>query len=118
MRQTRINIIEHYLDGLRRKDLSQVAFAPDVTFRGPTTALLEGKETVRQYLESTFPLVEDVRVHFHVVEHDHIVTAFDFITIHGVIAVLDHFIIKDGMLQHIRPYFDPRPLIACAPKQS
>ena len=44
MRDELIRIVECYLDGLRNKDLSQVAFASDVTFEGPLSPKMTGEK--------------------------------------------------------------------------
>ena len=43
MRDELIAVVEAYLDGLRKKDLSQAAFAPDVTFESPLSEQMNQK---------------------------------------------------------------------------
>lgn len=108
-----VAVVEVYLDGLRRHDLSAVALAPDVRFQGPTTAgELLGAQAVRDYLASMFPATLGIRVHRHVAEGDYVVTLFDFETPRGVIPVLDLFHVSGGLIRSIRPFFDPTLLRA------
>ena len=50
MRDEMIKVVEGYLEGLRKKDLSEVAFAPDVTFESPLSAKLIGEQAVADLL--------------------------------------------------------------------
>lgn len=97
-----IDIVEGYLNGVGRKDLEQVASSEEVTFKGPTRALLERKGVVKQYLESTSPVDDHVLVNCSIVENDQLVTAFHIVTLQGSIPALDHFVVAQGLLHHIR----------------
>ena len=44
MRDELITVVEGYLDGLKKKDLSRVAFASDVTFESPLSPKLLANE--------------------------------------------------------------------------
>ncbi len=109
-RQTKVKVVESYLDALRNKDFSGVAFAPNVCFEGPTTPPLFGAAAVIAFLSAQFAAIRDVRVRQHIVEGDCVATLFDFDTIYGVIPVFDLFCVVNGQLQTIRPYFDPTPM--------
>ena len=109
-RRAKVRLVEQYLDGLRRGDLSGAAFAADVCFQGPTTPPLHGPEAVTAFLSSQFASIRDIRIHRHVVEGDYVVTLFDYDTVHGVVAVLDLFEVADGQLRSIRPFFDSAAL--------
>ena len=110
MRNELIKIVEGYLDGLRKKDLSDVAFAPDVTFESPLSAKLSGEQAVTAFITGLFPAIRDIRVKRHIVEGEYVATLFDFDTTFGVIPVFDCFRISKGKLTEIRPYYDPRPI--------
>ncbi len=110
MREELIKVVEGYLDGLRKKDLSEVAFAPDVTFESPLSAKLIGEQAVVDFLTGLFPAIRDIRVKQHIVEGEYVATVFDFDTTFGVIPVLDCFRISNGKLKQIRPFYDPRPI--------
>ena len=110
MRNKLITIVEGYLDGLRRKDLSQVAFDPHVTFEGPLSPKLTGERAVVDFLSGLFPAIKDIRVKQHIVEGEYVATVFDFDTTFGVIPVFDCFRVSNGKLIQIRPFYDPRPI--------
>lgn len=110
MRDELIKVVEGYLDGLRKKDLSEVAFAPDVTFESPLSAKLIGEQAVADFLTGLFPAIRDIRVKQHIVEGEYVATVFDFDTTFGVIPVFDCFRVSNGKLKQIRPFYDPRPI--------
>ena len=110
MRNKLITIVEGYLDGLRSKDLSQVAFDPDVTFESPLSPKLTGERAVVDFLSGLFPAIKDIRVRQHIVEGEYVATVFDFDTMFGVIPVFDCFRVSNGKLIQIRPFYDPRPI--------
>lgn len=110
MRDELIRVVEGYLDGLRKKDLSEVAFAPDVTFESPLSPKLNGEQAVAAFLTGLFPAIRDIRVKRHIMEGEYVATVFDFDTTFGVIPVFDCFRITNGKLKEIRPYYDPRPI--------
>ncbi len=110
MRDDMIKVVEGYLDGLRRKDLGEVAFAPDVTFESPLSPKLTGEPAVAEFLAGLFPAIKDIRVKRHIVEGEYVATAFDLDTTFGVIPVFDCFRVSNGKLKEIRPFYDPRPI--------
>ena len=110
MRDELITIVEGYLEGLRKKDLSQVAFDPNVTFEGPLSPKLIGEHAVVEFLSGLFPAIQDIRVKQHIVEGEYVATVFDFDTTFGVIPVFDCFRVSKGKLKEIRPFYDPRPI--------
>lgn len=109
-----VNAVDAYLRGLARKDLSEVPFAPDVTFESPLSPPVTGAARVRALLEGMFPAIKDVRVREHITQGDRVATRFDLDTTFGVIPVLDNIHVAGGQLKSIRPFYDPRPLVAPA----
>ena len=61
MRDEMIKIVEDYLDGLRRKDLSRIAFDPDVTFESPLSPKLTCERAVVNFLSGLLPAIKDIR---------------------------------------------------------
>ena len=104
------NVVEAYLDGLKRKDLSTVAFASDVTFESPLSPKLIGQQAVADFLSGLFPAIKDVRVKQHIIEGEYVATLFDLDTTFGVIPIFDCFRVVNGLLTQIRPFYDPRPI--------
>ncbi len=114
MANPNVEAVESYLNGLKKKDLSNVPFAPDVTFESPLSPKLEGKEPVIEFLTGLFPVINDIRVQRHIAEGEYVATAFDLDTTFGVISVFDCFLVSNGLLKYIRPYYDPRPITDAA----
>ena len=109
-----VSVVEAYLRGLAAKDLSSVPFAADVTFESPLSPTTRGAAGVRSLLEGLFPAIRNVNVLQHISQGQYIVTRFDLETTFGVIPVLDRFRVSGGELKEIRPFYDPRPLLAPA----
>lgn len=110
-----VTAADSYLSGLRRKDLSAVPFAPAVTFESPLTPRLTGTTAVVEFLAGLFPAIKDVRVTRQIVEGEYIAVMFDLDTVFGIIPVFDCIRVTDGLIQEIRPYYDPRPITEGAP---
>jgi glyoxylase I family protein len=107
-----IEVIEAYLDGLRTHDLSRVPFDPDVNFESPLAPRVAGRDAVVGALNGILPAVSGVRVQSHIAEGEYVATRFDLETPAGWIEVFDRFRVRDGRLLEIRPFYDPRPLVA------
>ncbi len=105
-----VEAVESYLDGLRKKDLSQVPFAPSVSFESPLSPRLVGIKAVTEFLTGMFPAIRDVSARQHIVENDYVATRFDLVTTFGVIPVFDCFRVVNGLIQEVRPFYDPRPI--------
>lgn len=105
-----VQAVESYLDGLRRKDLSQVPFAPSVSLESPLSPRIVGIKAVTEFLTGMFPAIRDVRARQHIVENDYVATRFDLDTTFGVIPVFDCFRVVNGLIQEVRPFYDPRPI--------
>jgi hypothetical protein len=100
---------ESYLRGLREKDLRAVPFAPGVTIESPLTPKLTGVGPVVGFLTGLFPAIKDVRITRVIAEGEFVAMMFDLDTIFGVIPVVDCIRVADGLIQEMRPYYDPRP---------
>lgn len=107
-----VEVVEKYLAGLESGNLDAMLFAPDVTFESPLSPRIAGRDAVLDTLRGMLPAVLGVRVRDHVVQGDLVVSRFELNTPAGPIEVLDRFRVTNGMLAEIRPYYDPRPLVA------
>jgi glyoxylase I family protein len=105
-----VEAVESYLDGLRRKDLARVPFAPSVTFESPLSPRIVGVKAVTEFLTGMFPAIRDVQARQHIVQNDYVATRFDLDTPFGVIPVFDCFRVANGLIQEVRPFYDPRPI--------
>jgi hypothetical protein len=105
-----VAIVDSYLQGIGRKNLAGVPFASDVTIESPLTTKLVGVEPVSAFLTGLFPAVKDVRINRHIVDGEFDAVQFDLDTVFGVIPVFDCIRVTNGLIQEIRPYYDPRPI--------
>ena len=57
-----LNAVNADFDGLRRKNLDDVPFAPDIQFESPLSPAMSGAQSVRAFLQGVFPAITGVRV--------------------------------------------------------
>jgi len=98
-RSENIAVVESYLDGLARKDLSSVPFAPGMTFEGPLMPKLAGRETILGFLTSILPLIRGIEIKQHIVDGNYVATVFDMETINGVDHVIDLCLVVGGEIE-------------------
>src|SRR5215469_11537904 len=103
-----IAIAEAYLNGLAKKDLSNVPFAADITFEGPRVPKLIGRESVVGFLRSIMPLLKSIEIKQHLVDGDFVATMFDMETVQGTNKVFDWLHVSDGQLKAIRSFYYPQ----------
>ena len=106
-RSENIAVVESYLNGLSRKDLSSVPFAQGVTFAGPLIPKLSGRETIVGFLNSILPLIKGIKIRQHIVDGDYVATVFDMETVNGVDHVVDLCLVVGGELTEIRAFYYP-----------
>jgi hypothetical protein len=104
-RSENIAVVESYLNGLARKDLSSVPFATGVTFEGPLMPKLAGRETIVGFLTSILPLIRGIEIKQHIVDGDYVATVFDMETINGVDHVIDLCLVVGGELKEVRAFY-------------
>lgn len=103
-----IAIVEAYLSGLAKKDLSNVPFATDIVFEGPRVPRLVGRQSVVGFLTSILPALKSVQIKQHLIDGEYAATRFDMETIHGTDKVFDCFHVSDGQLKGIRSFYYPQ----------
>ena len=106
-RSKNIGVVESYLNGLARKDLSSVPFAPGITFEGPLMPKLSGRETIVGFLTSILPFIRGIEIKQHLVDRDFIATLFDMETDNGVDHVVDVCLVAGGELTQVRAFYYP-----------
>jgi hypothetical protein len=106
-RSENIAVVESYLNGLARKDLSNVPFAPGMTFEGPLMPKLAGRETIVGFLTGILPLIKGIEIKQHIVDRDYVATVFDMETINGVDHVIDLCLVVGGELKEVRAFYYP-----------
>jgi catechol 2,3-dioxygenase-like lactoylglutathione lyase family enzyme len=103
-----------YFDGLRRKNVDDVPFAPDVQFESPLSPPLADAQSVRAFLRGVFPAISGIRVLQMLSDGEHAAVRFELDTIYGVIPAFDWFHVVDGRIVALRPHYDPRPITSAA----
>jgi ketosteroid isomerase-like protein len=106
-RERNIAIVELYLACFATKDLSNVPFADDVVFEGPTWPTLTGRPAVLGFVKMILPGIRSTQVKQHIVEGDHVATIFDMETERGVDHVCDCVEIANGKISRVRAFFYP-----------
>ena len=109
-REAKVAIVEAYLQGLARKDISKVPFAADVPFTGPRVPPLTGRDTVVGFLQMILPAIKEIQIKQHIVEGEYVATVFDMETTEGIDHVFDRIRVLDGDLKEIHSFYYPRPL--------
>jgi len=102
-------VVERYIYGLGKGDLSAVPFAADVSYESPLTARKTGQEAIA-FLSALLPIMRGADIKQHIVEGEYVATLFYLRTPNGVTAVFDKFRVVDGKLKEINPYYDPTVL--------
>jgi hypothetical protein len=108
-RNEKIAVVESYISGLGKGDLSEVPFAADVSYESPLTARKTGQEAIA-FLSALLPIMRGAEIKQHIVEGEYVATLFYLRTPNGVTAVFDKFRVVDGKLKEINPYYDPTVL--------
>jgi hypothetical protein len=107
-RDEMIAIAEAYLNGLAKKDLSNVPFAEDITFEGPRVPKLIGRESVVGFLTSMMPFLKRIQIRQHLVDGEFVATMFDMETVNGTDKVVDWLHVSGGQLKGIRSFYYPQ----------
>ena len=103
-----IAIAEAYLNGLAKKDLSNVPFAADITFEGPRVPKLIGRQSVVGFLTSIMPLLKRIETKQYLVDGEVVAIMFDMETVDGTNKVFDWLHISGGQLKAIRSFYYPQ----------
>ena len=106
-RSDKIAVVECYLNGLARKDLASVPFAPEITFEGPRMPRLASRDMVVGFLTSILPFIKAIEIKQHIVEGDYVATVFDMETVNGVDHVMDLCHVVGGELTAIHSFYYP-----------
>jgi len=103
-----IALVEAYLNGLAKRDLSNVQFASDITFEGPRVPKLTGRQTVVGFLTSIMPLLKRIQIKQHLVDGEFVATMFDMETVNGTDKVVDWIYVSGGQLKAIHSFYYPQ----------
>jgi ketosteroid isomerase-like protein len=110
MREQTIQVVEQYIDAVRRNDASNLPLHPDMIGVFPTNTY-RGVEAFRQALEPFARIVKSIEVVRLVVDDEHCVALLNIDTVFGIIPFAEHIHVSDGQIIAIRGYCDPRPML-------
>jgi len=114
MREQTIQIVEQYIDAVRRNDVSVLPLHPDMVGVFPTNTY-RGAEAFRQALEPFSRIVKSIEVLRLVVDGEHCVALLNIDTIFGLVPFAEHIQVSGGQIVAVRGYCDPRPMLGGAP---
>ncbi len=110
-REQVIQVVEAYIDSLRRNDASSVPLHPEIVCEFPTNTY-RGAAAFRQALTQFASIVKSIEVIRLVVDGEHCVAIVKIDTIFGHIPFAEHIHVADGRIVAIRGYCDPRPMLS------
>ena len=113
MREQVIQVVEEYIEAVRRNDASALPLDPDVIGVFPTSTY-RGIAEFRQGLDRFSPIVKRIDVIRLVVDGEHCVAILDIDTVFGPVPFAEHIHVKNGQIVSIRGYCDPRPMLTAS----
>src|SRR3984893_9185000 len=114
MREQVIQVVEQYIDAVRRNDASALPLHPDAVCEFPTNTY-RGAESFRKGLDDFDGIMKSIEEMTLVVDGEHCVAIVNIDTFFGVIPFAEHIHVADGQIVSIRGYCDPRPMLAGTP---
>jgi hypothetical protein len=110
MREQVIQVVETYIDAVRRNDPSALPLHPDAVCVFPTNTY-RGAASFRQGLAQFASIMKSIDVIRLVVDGEHCVALVNIDTIFGMIPFAEHIHVANGEIVSIRGYCDPRPML-------
>jgi hypothetical protein len=110
MREQTIQIVEQYIDAVRRNDASSLPLHRDVIGVFPTNTY-RGAEAFCQALDAFARTVKSIELIRLVVDGEHCVALLNIDTVVGIIPFAEHIQVTNGQIVAIRGYCDPRPML-------
>jgi ketosteroid isomerase-like protein len=110
MRCQVIQIVEKYIDAVRRNDASALPLHPDAVCEFPTNTY-RGAASFRQGLDQFARILKSIDVIRLVVDGEHCVAIVNIDTVFGPIPFAEHIHVANGEIVSIRGYCDPRPML-------
>jgi len=107
-----IEVVEAYLEGLRKKDLSNVPMGERIRYKSPfTDEEIEGRHNVIRFLQSYLPAIQQGKVIRHIAQDEYVATLVEWQLTFGVLTVFTFLRIEQGIITELRSFFDPRELL-------
>jgi len=105
-------VAETYLEAIRTKDPTKAMFAPEVTLQFPLSPRkIVGRDSVIEYVLSLLPGIDDVKLERHMTGGEYVATLWEAQTVWGIVPICTVFRIAQGLIQEVRSFWDPRPVI-------
>jgi len=110
MREQVIQVVEKYIDAVRRNDAASLPLHADAVCEFPTNKY-RGADSFRQGLERFARIMNSVDVIRLVDDGEHCVAIVNIDTVFGPIPFAEHIHVVDGEIVSIRGYCDRRPML-------
>lgn len=110
MREQVVQVVEKYIDAVRRNDPSSLPLDPNVVCEFPANTY-RGAASFKRGLNNFAQIVKSIEVLRLVVDGEHCVAILNLDTIFGLIPLAEHIQVVNGQIISIRGYCDPRPML-------
>ncbi len=110
MREQVIQVVEKYIDAVRRNDASALPLHPDAVCEFPTNTY-RGAASFQQGLDQFARIMKSIDVIRLVIDGEHCVAIVNIDTVFGPIPFAEHIHVANGQIMSIRGYCDPRPML-------
>ena len=111
MREQVIQVVEKYIDAVRRNDASALPLHPDAVCEFPTNTY-RGAASFQEGLNQFARIMKSIDVIRLVVDDEHCVAILNIDTVFGLIPFAEHIHVANGEIVSIRGYCDPRPMLS------
>jgi len=113
MRDQVVQVVNKYIDAVRRNDPSDLPLHPEVVGEFPMNTY-KGAESFINALEPFSRIVKNIEVVRLVVDGEHCVAILNIDTVFGLIPFAEHIRVVGGEIVSVRGYYDPRPMLNAA----
>jgi hypothetical protein len=110
MRDDVIQIVQKYIDAVRRNDVAGLPLHPLITFESPL-GRYEGIAAFEKGLADFVQILKGIQVLHLTADDDTCAAVLEIDTVFGLIPMLEYFNVKHAKIVSIRVYYDPRPVL-------
>ncbi len=110
MREQTIQVVEKYIDAVRRNHPADLPLHAEMVGEFPLNTY-QGAAAFRQALEPFAKIVKSIDVIRLIADGEHCVAILDIDTVFGRIPFAEHIHVVKGEVVSVRGYYDPRPLL-------
>lgn len=111
MREETIQVVDTYIEAVRRNDTSNLPLHPDVIGEFPLNTY-HGARAYREALKSFAQILKGIEVIRLITDGEHCVAILDLDTVFGHIPFAEHIHVVKGEIVSVRGYCDPRPMLS------